>query len=339
MARTMARRIRRWTLLAAIASACVATTNLAEAAGVTPADATAAQRAQAQRHFLRGKDLHGASKFEQALVEFRASFDVVASPNARLYIARCLRDLGRDAEAYGEFTRVISDAKDAEPYQKTGTAAAEEREQLSSKIAFLDFKIDNATSDTTLKVRGEDVPRDRWGDAFAASPGATEIVVTAPGHAPVTKNVEATAGQHHAITLDAFEDMKNAPEPPPPPPPPKMPLRTLALAAGGVAAVGLGTFIVAGAMSNSTYSKLQEACGGGPCPPGHESDVSAGRTQQTIANVGVAVFVTFAAAGVTLWVLGGQKDDPAKTEPAPAQPKAAAKVVAGPSFVGLVGAF
>jgi len=92
------------------------------------------------------------------------------------------------------------------------------------------------------------------------------------------------------------------------------------------------TFVVAGAMSNGTYSDLEKACGAKPCPPGHESDISAGKTQQTIANVGLAVFAVSAAATVTLFVL----TSPKKTPPATA---ASARVTAGPSFVGLQGAF
>src|SRR6185295_6729818 len=59
---------------------------------------TAAQKAQfknAQRLFTKGD--HAA-----ALLEFKKIFEETGSPNARLYVARCLKELGRLPEAYDE---------------------------------------------------------------------------------------------------------------------------------------------------------------------------------------------------------------------------------------------
>jgi hypothetical protein len=91
--------------------------------------------------------------------------------------------------------------------------------------------------------------------------------------------------------------------------------------------VGLGIFTVFGLQSNGTYSDLQRACGSSPCPPGHESQISRGRSEQTTANVGLVVFGVGAAAAVTLWVLSSPKSS------------TKAAVAAGPSFVGLRGGF
>jgi hypothetical protein len=105
-------------------------------------------------------------------------------------------------------------------------------------------------------------------------------------------------------------------------------MRNIAYVAGGAAVVGLGIFAFFGLKANSTYSDLEQACNEGPCPPGHDGQISEGRSQQTIANVGLAIFAIGAATGVTLWVLSTPKS---KT--------ASARVDVGPSFVGLRGAF
>jgi len=105
----------------------------------------------------------------------------------------------------------------------------------------------------------------------------------------------------------------------------------MAFAAGGVAVAGLVTFLVAGALANGTYSDLEKACGSGPCPPGREGDISTGQTQQTLANIGLAVFAVAGATSVTLFVLGAPK----KNSTTAAQ----ARLTAGPSFVGLQGGF
>src|ERR1700730_10725219 len=77
----------------------------ARADGVTPATATPVQREQAQARFLRGKELMGKRRYEEALAELRASREIVASPNARLEVARCLLAMGNAVAAYAEFGR------------------------------------------------------------------------------------------------------------------------------------------------------------------------------------------------------------------------------------------
>jgi hypothetical protein len=149
--------------------------------------------------------------------------------------------------------------------------------------------------------------------------------------------VHLTAGEHAQVAIDAGADVPPVATGTPPAEPAPAPasnrslMRPMAFAAGGVAAAGLVTFFVAGALANGTYSDLVKACGSGPCPPGHEGDISAGRTQQTLANIGLAVFAVAGAASVTLFVLG----TPKKNTTAAAQ----ARLTAGPSFVGLQGGF
>jgi hypothetical protein len=111
-------------------------------------------------------------------------------------------------------------------------------------------------------------------------------------------------------------------------------LRNAAYVTAGVAVVGLGMFAFFGLKANSSYSDLQAACGNGPCPPGHESAISDGRTEQTVANIGLAVFVVGAAATATIWVLSAPK----KTGGS-GTAKATARLDVGPSFTGLRGAF
>jgi hypothetical protein len=102
-----------------------------------------------------------------------------------------------------------------------------------------------------------------------------------------------------------------------------------------VAILGLATFIIAGTMANGTHSDLEKACGAGPCPPGHEDDISSGRTEQTIANVGLVVAIIGAAAAATIFVI----DRPSSDAKSARVPLVKARVVAGPTFTGLTGSF
>jgi hypothetical protein len=99
--------------------------------------------------------------------------------------------------------------------------------------------------------------------------------------------------------------------------------------AGGVGAAGLVTFAVAGLMAHSTYDDLNSACKGGPCPPDKSGEISSGKTQQAIANVGLVVGLAGVATGATLFVLSLPK----------AQPSSNAAVVVSPSWVGVQGRF
>ena len=311
------------------------------AAGVAPGKATPVQREQAQSRFLKGRDLYAAKKYDAALVELNASLDIVASPNTRLYVGRCLRDMGRLVAAYAELGRSAVEAKELQRedtrYEKAAEVASEERAKLLPKLAFVEVRISHASEATTLSIGGEDVRRGGWDEAVPVVPGDATLVVATPGHAPISKSVHVAAGEHAQVAIDAGADAApplvagRAEEPAPSASSGRALMRPLAFAAGGIAVAGLVTFFVAGALANGTYSDLQKVCGAGPCPPGHEGDISAGRTQQTFANVGLAVFAVAGATSVTLFVLGAPKKD------APAA--ASARVTAGPAFVGLQGGF
>lgn len=325
-------------ILATALSLTLGAASSAHAAGVEPAKATPVQREQAQSRFLKGRDLYNAKKLDAALAELTASLDIVASPNTRLYVGRCLREMGRTVAAYAELGRTAVEAKellrDDARYEKAAQAANEERAQLAPKLGFIDVRITRPGPDTTLKVANDEVRRGGWEEPVPVMPGATEIVVESPGKPPVRHELLVKAGEHKSVELDAAAEpiaVAAAPEPTEPVTP-RSPLRPFVYATAGLAVAGLVTFVIAGAMSNGTYSDLEAACGSRPCPPGHESDISAGKTEQTIANVGLAVFVVSAAASVTLFVLSTPK------KPAVAA-TASARVTAGPTFVGLQGAF
>jgi hypothetical protein len=316
------------------------------AAGVTPAAATPAQREQAQTRFVKGRELFTAGNFAEALTEFEASLEIVASPNTRLYVARCHRKMGNLVPAYAELGRTLVEARELateDPrYEKTAEAALEERGELAQELGFVEITITRQAPTTTVKVAGDEVLRGGWSEPVPVLPGTAEVVVETPGHAPISRSVEVSAGEKKAIEIDAAADatavaeVERDSEPIAEAPASEAtPLRPLAYVAGGVAVAGLATFVIAGAMANGTHSDLEQACGAGPCPPGHEDDISAGRTQQTFANIGLAVGVLGAAAAVTLFVISKPKSS---TAAATATAKSTS-FLAGPSFVGLRGTF
>jgi hypothetical protein len=312
----------------------------ARAAGVDPDAATPVQREQAQARFARGRQLFNERKYQEALGEFQGSHDIVASPNARLYMAHCYRELGKLVAAYEEFGRAATEAREhalGDPrYVKTAESSAHERDDLAPKLGFVTVTVQNATPATTLTIGGDEIKTAAWSEAAPVLPGTTDLVASTPGSAPVHLSVTIAAGERKTVTLDAGV--------PPPAEPPTAPiaapappagegarstLRTLAYVGGGVGVVGLATFAISGLMAKSTYDSLESQCHG-PCTSNESSQVSSGETKQTIANVGLVVGAIGVVAGVTLFVISA----PSAKPDAPA-----AAVVGGPGWLGLRGSF
>lgn len=302
----------------------------ASAAGVSPKEASAAQREQAQARFVRGRELLAEKKPREALAEFEASTDVVDSPNARLYVARCHRALGNAPRAYRELARTERDARalqlDDPRYAQTADAAATERAELAHELVFLDVHLSGSSPDDRVRVGDEELSPRELSEPVAVAPGPTKVQWVSAGRVRGEQEISAAAGERRDVTLEAppESDAETVPSEGRPP------LRTAAYVAGGVAVAGLATFTIAGLLANGTYGDLRDACGAGPCPLGHQDDIDRGRTQQTVANVGLAVFAVAGAAAVTTFVLSRPKTPHAGTTVAG---------VAGPAFVGLRGSF
>ncbi len=319
----------------------------AYAAGADPANATAIQREQAQQHFLKGKDKFDRNDMKTALDEFRASLEIVASPNARLYVARTLRELGRLVDAYVEFGRTAADAKEHERedgrYGKAAQAALAERDAIAPQIGFVQLSIKNSTDATTVTVAGSAIVRAGWSDPIPAKPGSVDIDVATPGGAPVHKSVTLHAGEKLALDIDA-----NAPaavaivgtggETPSSSHGDKPSwLLPGAIAGASVGVVGMLVFTIAGVASNNTYSDLKSKCGVGPCPASDSGEVSSGKTQQAIANTGLVFGLVGIAAGAALfvwWVLP-QKSSSHLGRVAPAL----TAITFGPGSIGVAGRF
>lgn len=328
--------MRRTLLAVSVVVLLAATARNARADGVAPDAATAVQREQAQSRFLRGRDLLGKKKYPEALVEFRASHDIVSSPNARLEIARCHRAMGKLVAAYAELGRTAIEAKELvgqdNRYQRAYDSAVAERAEIEPQLGFVTLTIPNASDETKVAIDGEEIRRAAWSEPAPVAPSNSEIVVTTPGHTPVKRTVALAAGQKQALSIDALSG--DATEPVAPPPEAAAQgssgpsLRTWAYVAGGVGAAGLLTFGIGALMAKSTYDDLNNACHGGPCPSDKSGEISSGKTQQTIANVGLAFGIVGVAAGATLFVLSIPKSG----EPAPAT-----AFVVGPGWAGLRG--
>jgi len=336
----------------------------AEASGVAPSDATPAQKKSAMDHFSSGKRALESKNWDKAVTELRASLEVVDSPNARLELARGLRDSGKLDEAWSEYGRVIEGATrlaaKEDRYAKTADVATTERGEIEGKLALVVATVQHAPPGATLSVGGRTIPPDQWSAPIIVQPGSVEVVFSDGGGKELAhKTINVPLGEKAPVALDAapapaataaaasppkatsaqplnaIDDSKPSPdarvepvaETPPPTTSGKSKLRPYAYVATGVGVVGLGMFAAFGILSNSTYSDLQSACPKG-CPPSKQDEINSGTTQQTIANVSLAVGVIGAVVAVTLFAVSV----PSKTSSA-----GSASLVLSPGYVGLRG--
>jgi hypothetical protein len=314
----------------------------ASAVGVSPGVATAVQREQAQALFVRGKQFFDAKKYADALAQFQAAMEVVASPNARLYVARCLRETGKLVEAYVEFDRTAVEAnehaREDSRYARTGASARTERDAIAPRIGFVDARIEHSTDATTLRIGSETIRQAGWGVAVPVMPGETEVSVETPPAAAIRQTVRVAAGEKKAVVIDAAGVAPVAIAEAGEASPDRRSWRPYAYAAGAVGAAGLLTFAIAGILSDSTYSDLSGACGTKPCPASKQSEVSRGQAEQTAADVGLGFALAGLATGVTLFILSMPPKKEAAPRTSPELP-GAPEVSLGPGWVGLRGSF
>jgi hypothetical protein len=316
---------------------------MSAAAGVPVHEATQEQRQEAQKSFEIGSKRFDAKRYGEALEAFQASYDVVRSPNTRLMIARCLRELNRPREAYAEFTGTVAEvtaiAEKDERYAKTLEAAQAELDALKAKTALLKVSILGASGETEVQIGDLTLSSNELAEPIALPPGKTTVSAANASGERVERTLDLKAGEAAAVDLDLSV---KAPPPASPPPEPVAveattsgtPLRTLAYVAGGVGVAGLATFTVFGIMNNSKYGDLQDTCPDNRCPTGVEDDIDTGKTYQTIANVGLIVGGVGLAAGAVLFVMST-----GESEGATGAQASRTELTLGPGYVGVRGRF
>lgn len=278
------------------------------------APAPAATDEEAIQRFKDGRKLLEEGKFDEALVELRASFDKMPSPNTELLIGHALRLSNRRAEAAATYRRVIVTAGEKvrageDRFQATLEEAGRLGASLRAQLVELDIVVTGAPEGTTVAVGSDTAPVESNARGLTAKvlhePGEITVVATAPDGRTVTQQVTGAAGGQSAILLEI--PAAEVAGPPPkktevkadaadiwPPPVPSW-------IAAGVGAGGLVVFGIFGAMSSSSASDL-EACSP-RCPESLRDTADSGSTNQTIANVGLVIgAVGLVTAGV-LWVV------------------------------------
>lgn len=292
-----------------------------------PAAASAQDNtAFAQQRFSRGTSLYDARDYPHALEEFRASIELYASPNTRLYLARCLRELGRLDEAVPEFERAMREAGDRarlDPrYVQTRDVAQAELLQVEPRVGRLTLTVPDVPEGASIRVNQRQVPVAALGIAIPVMPGPVTITIEAAGFEPEERRTEVAAGRESTVGVvlrrrahaEGFTEVGTLSRPivpsRPAPAPRRGPPRSLAWIGVGVGVAGLAGFGAFYALANGRYDDLGARCGGAACPSITQSDVDGGRTFQVLTNISLGVGIVGAAAAVTLFAIGRPSEPP-----------------------------
>ncbi len=292
-------------------------------------------KAIAQKVYVQGVDHYRAGRLLEALAAFRASYEMVHSPNSHLMIARTLRDRGALVEAYAEYGQVVTEADEAaarDPkYEKASQDARAERSRLRERLTMIIVRVHEPPDDLRVAVGDRVIDRAQWGEPAPVVSGAIVARATSPGRSEQRQEIVALPGAELVVNFDFAAVAPAAPPVPvtaekvtsdelgrarpspgadtipdiprqPPRAPPPAPDRTWAYVSFGAGAAGLVTFVTFGAINQSAFNDLQRKCPSGHCAPDAASDVDKGRRAQTIANVGFGVALVGATLGCIVLV-------------------------------------
>jgi hypothetical protein len=279
------------------------------AAGAPIASATDEQKAAAQEAFTDALAKAKAGKHEEALAGFRASHEIVASPNSRLMIARELAALSRFGEAYREAVvaaRLAEEAAAADPkYADAVKGAQDDLAEFRAKVGFVKLDL-RGIADSEVVIAGRTITREEKPEPIAVDPGEVVVVSRSP-RGQVTRKVNVAAGAEATVS---FVD-----EPVAPPVKPEQKeekslhpfdmddgQRITGTVVGGVGVAGMVLFGVFGGLHLAKYNDLEDQCPGGACPASLEEEADTGRTFQTAANVSLVIGAVGLVAGAALLI-------------------------------------
>lgn len=287
--------------------------------------------------FAAAQEHYKAKRYTDALPLFEEVARELESPNALLYVARCLREMGRDIEAYRAMDRTVKLAGERavieDRFADTQAAAKLELAELEKRVGRVTVSVPDAPMGTVIEVAGQATAADA---TTVVAPGRVLVEVRAPGHAPVRRQLDAGPGSQQSVIIQI------AAAPPPPGPPMPGPVHMTTTGGGvriagffvlGVGAAGWAMLIAGGVISNDRFADIQTRCPTPPCTTAADQAViDEGRDLELVANIGIGVGAAGTIAGALMVIFGGPSEEPTATG-------ITAAPLPGGGFVSYAGAF
>ena len=275
------------------------------------------QETQAVERFGTGKRLLDQKKPAEALVEFRASNDLLESPNTLFMIGEALSQLGRAAEAMQAYEDAAAkaQARVAAGESRFGTTqeeATRATRELRPKVFKLSVVVSGAPPETVVAVGGKSASTRAEGDTLASTswqvPGSLVVEVTASGRPPITQKVEATAGGEATVEIVVPPVGDKPPPKDETAPPPKeseaggiQPPPIVSWVLGGVGVVGFVTFGAFIGLSEATWNDLQDCSPN--CGEDRRADADRAATFQIAGYVALGLGAASLITAGVLWIV------------------------------------
>jgi hypothetical protein len=270
----------------------------------TGAGLATASDADAVASYKKGRMLIERGQYQQALVELEKSNAELPSPNTLLLIAHANRELGQLELAASQYEHVIEDAerkvqRGEARFRKTAADARTWFDKLAKDLGRITVTMAGASGDVVVRVAGEiRTPSRVEGDVMVfdrlwVAPGQVMVTADLPGKVSRRTMVEVPRGGPATVVLDLSQpgalapSASASPTPTPPEPSSRRHVPSMSWIAGGVGVAGVATFAVFGSMARSKANEL-EACSP-TCPESKRSTADAGKRDQQLANIGLAV--------------------------------------------------
>jgi hypothetical protein len=302
-------------------------------------------RAGARSLATEGAKAFAAQRWADAIDLFTRAEAVVHAPPHLLYIARARARLGQLVLARETYTRIIREnvpASAPAAFLEAQTAAKAEMPALEPRIAMLTISLSGADPRTvSVLVDGQKIPSVFVGAPKPVDPGEHKVQAIGEGMASevMTLHIKEGARENVSLTLSAQKGAippgSTSPEGTPLVPPTvhsspaemrgsdiaPLPsergsngMRIASFAALGVGVVGLGVGTFFGLQSRGKRTDADDLCPDpNRCPISQREKVDGldedARKAQALATIGFIAGGVGVAAGVTLFVLSGQKQD------------------------------
>ncbi len=285
---------------------------------------------EARAAFVSGTELAKQERWQDALEAFERSAHLRPHPVTTYNIAYCERALGHYARAWHLFSVALGGAL---PPDLERSARAY-HDEAGSRIARAAVTIPSGArlgvDGKSLDAVGPDTfaPSDRAGDAKALpvrfllvlDPGEHTFTLSESGKKMTRVRRTLASGDNSAIALELEPDPspRRAPAPathaleaPTERAPPRAARSyTLPIVAFGIGAAGIGVGTFFGIRALRDSAALANACPDKTCPPEDSSRIDSAARDSLISDIGFAVGVAGAGAGVIL-LLGDNTSSPA----------------------------
>jgi hypothetical protein len=295
----------------------------------------------ALRRFREAQALADAGKYNEACPKFAESLALERGVGVLFNLADCRQHLGQLASAYNLFSEAAELSKQAGQTKREQVARAR-AVQLEGQLAWLMLDVKASDPELDIRVGGEPVAKSGWTHRMAVEVGAVNVEVSAPHKLPWSTRLEFTrAGQSQSVTIPSLAEKTEAaptavttspgavvpaeatpapiatPAPPPavsgpplePPAAPshEKPLPVAALAAAGVAVVGLGVgtafYLRYHSRNEDAKSLCPERTGCRPGEAAHHAElVSSARSARTWTYVGFGVGAAALVGAAVLYI-------------------------------------